>query len=349
MELKGLNINGLISKLPIVQGGMGIGVSLSKLAGAVASAGGVGVISAAHPGYNWPDFRQNPLKTNLEALAYHIKEAKKNAMGGIIGVNIMCVTAHYEKFVACCIESGADLIISGAGLPINLPELVADSTIKIAPIISPLKAAKVLLKLWDRRYKRTADMIVIEGPKAGGHLGFSMEEIESNENFDEQIIDIIAHVKQYEEKYEREIPVVFGGGVYDRNDINHYLELGCAGVQMATRFVATEECDADESFKQAYINATKEDVAIVKSPVGMPGRALNNAFVQKVAGSRKEVEKCYRCMDHCDPKTTPYCITTALKNSVEGNLDEGLIFCGENAYRVNEITTVQKIMDELRA
>jgi NAD(P)H-dependent flavin oxidoreductase YrpB (nitropropane dioxygenase family) len=174
-----------------------------------------------------------------------------------------------------------------------------------------------------------------------------MEEIEENKNFDEQVVEIISHVKQYEEKYEREIPVVFGGGVFDRKDIDHYLSLGCAGVQMATRFVATEECDASDAFKQAYLSASKEDVAIVKSPVGMPGRAIKNAFVKMVEGGRKPVEKCFRCMDHCDPKTTPYCITTALSNSAAGKVDEGLIFCGENAYRINEITTVKKIINEL--
>lgn len=348
MELSGLSINGLKSKLPLIQGGMGIGVSLSGLAGAVAKAGGIGIISAAQPGYNWAGFATNQLKANVEALAHHIKAAKEKALGGIVGVNIMCALTHYAEYVKCCIENKADLIISGAGLPLDLPELVKKSSIKIAPILSSLKAVKVLLKLWDKKYATTADMIVIEGPKAGGHLGFTLEQLEKNENFDTELTKIIDFVKEYEEKYGRKIPVVFGGGVYTRQDIEHYMGLGCAGVQMATRFVATPECDADDAFKQVYINAGEEDVIIVKSPVGMPGRAIKNKLIEKVlAGERDSIEKCYTCLNECDIATIPYCITKALTNSATGNMDNGLIFCGETVSRVTKITPVSEIIDEL--
>lgn len=351
MNLKPLVIGDLTARAPIIQGGMGVGVSLSRLAGAVAKEGGIGVISAAQPGFDDPDFLKDPVNANMRALAYHIKKAKEISEGGIIGVNIMCAGKNYEEYVQCCIDNHADLIISGAGLPIKLPELIGDAPIKFAPIVSSLKAAKVLFKMWDRRYHKVADLVVIEGVKAGGHLGFSLSELEKADapdfDYDPEIKEIIAYVKSFEEKYQRKIPVVFGGGVFDRQDIDHYLSLGLDGVQMATRFVATEECDAHPDFKKAYLQANKEDIAIVESPVGMPGRAILNAYALERKKNREKVTHCFRCLEHCDPATTPYCITMALIRAVQGDMDHSLIFCGENAYRIHEMTTVQDLMKEL--
>ena len=347
MALKALNINGSIAAVPIIQGGMGIGVSLSGLAGAVAGEGGIGVISAAQPGYNWEGFQNNPLKTNLEALSFHIKKAKEKAKDGLVGVNIMCALTNYGEYVKCCIENKADLIISGAGLPTKLPELVRGTGVKIAPIVSSVKAASVLLKLWDRKSGYTADMVIVEGPMAGGHLGFTEAELEKGIDFDAEVRNIIKEVSRYEEKYDRAIPTVFAGGVHDRGDIDHYLSLGCAGVQMATRFVATEECDADENFKQAYIQAGKDDVVIVKSPVGMPGRALNNAFIKGLSLASQKVDRCYTCITGCDPGKIPYCITQALANSAKGLTYQGLVFCGAKVDRVREMSTVKRVMGEL--
>ena len=351
MNLKELNMGGMIAKIPIIQGGMGIGVSLSGLAGAVAREGGVGVISAAQPGYMLPEWAKRPLRANLEALAQHIGLARKKKQEGLVGVNIMCAARNYEDYVKCAVDSEADVIISGAGLPINLPELVSGAATKVAPIVSSVKAAKVLLKLWDKRYGKTADMVVVEGPKAGGHLGFSLEELEADakgeRNFDDELTGIMDMVGQYENKYNRNIPVVFGGGVYDRQDILRYIGMGCAGVQMATRFVVTEECDASDAFKQAYIQAKKEDIGIVKSPVGMPGRAITNRFVRNTNESREPVSHCYACLSHCDSQTTPYCISQALVNAVKGDLDNGLIFCGDSAHRVDRMTTVRALFKEL--
>jgi len=346
MKLKELKMGELVAKIPVVQGGMGVGISLSGLAGAVAREGGVGIISAAQVGYNFEGFAENPLKANLESLAYHIKKAKETALGGVVGVNIMCVLNHYAEYVKCCIENKADLIVSGAGLPTNLPELVKNSTMKIAPIVSSVKAADVLLKIWDKKYGKTADMIVVEGPKAGGHLGFSLEDLQSEMDFDENVKNIIKHISEYEDKYNREIPTVFAGGVYDREDAEHYLELGCAGVQIATRFVATEECDAHENFKLAYVGAEKDDVTIVKSPVGLPGRAFKNEFIRKVLSGNCGIGKCGACIKSCNPKTAPYCITKALINSASGKMSDGLVFCGESVSKIKEITTVKKIMSE---
>ena len=351
MKLQPLVIGDLIAKVPIIQGGMGIGVSLSSLAGAVAKEGGIGVISAAQPGYRDADFNRDTLSANLRALGKEIKRAKEISGGGIIGVNIMCASRDYEHFVRCCMENEADLIISGAGVPTELPGLVKGSSIKIAPIVSPPKSARVLLKLWDKKYQTTADLVVIEGPKAGGHLGFSPQELEKYENagYDEEILEILEIVRGYEEKYEKHIPVVFAGGVYDRSDIDHYIGLGCDGVQMATRFVATRECDASEAFKQAYLKAKKEDIVIVKSPVGMPGRAIENQFIKDTRKAREAVVRCNHCLKQCDPATTPYCITAALIRAVKGDVEHSLVFCGENAYRLDRIVTVKELMEELTA
>lgn len=349
MELSSLIIGDLVAKVPIIQGGMGVGVSLSSLAGAVAREGAIGVISAAQPGYLEEDFSSNPLTANLRSLGNHIKKAKEISNNGIIGVNIMCASKDYEEYVKCAIDNGADLIISGAGLPTDLPKLVEGYNIKIAPIVSPPKSASVILKMWDRRYGRTADMVVIEGPKAGGHLGFSNESLEEykSKDYDKEVLEIIEIVKEYENKYNKKIPVVFAGGVFDRKDIDHYISLGCSGVQMATRFVATEECDADINFKMAYINSKKEDIVIVKSPVGLPGRAINNKFMKDKKLINEKITKCYKCLKKCNMADIPYCITGALVRAVKGDIDNSLVFCGENAYRLNKIITVKELIKEL--
>lgn len=349
MELSSLIIGDLVAKVPIIQGGMGVGVSLSSLAGAVAREGAIGVISAAQPGYLEEDFSSNPLTANLRSLGNHIKKAKEISNNGIIGVNIMCASKNYEEYVKCAIDNGADLIISGAGLPTDLPKLVEGYNIKIAPIVSPPKSASVILKMWDRRYGRTADMVVIEGPKAGGHLGFSNESLEEykSKNYDKEVLEIIEIVKEYENKYNKKIPVVFAGGVFDRKDIDHYISLGCSGVQMATRFVATEECDADINFKMAYINSKKEDIVIVKSPVGLPGRAISNKFMKDRKLINEKITKCYKCLKKCNMADIPYCITGALVRAVKGDIDNSLVFCGENAYRLNKIITVKELIKEL--
>lgn len=349
MSLPALQIGDLTAPIPIIQGGMGVGISLSSLAGAVAKEGGIGVISAAQPGFREPDFSVDPLAANLRALSYHIRRAKVISGEGIIGVNIMCALTHYEEYVKCCIDSGADLIISGAGLPSDLPRYAKDSSIKLAPIVSPPKTAKVLLKLWDMHYHRVPDLVVIEGPKAGGHLGYTPEDIArlETEGYDRQVLEILDIVHGYEEKYEKSVPVVFAGGVFDRGDIDHYLSLGCAGVQMATRFVVTEECDADPRYKQAYLNARKEDITLMKSPVGMPGRAIRNKFLTLHEKEPEKITHCYQCLKKCDRASIPYCITTALTRAAEGKVDDSLLFCGENAWRLTEMTTVHDLMQEL--
>ena len=306
-------------------------------------------LTAAQPGWRDPEFARDPLSANLRALAFHIRRAKEISNGGIIGVNIMCALTHYEEYVRCCIENGADLIISGAGLPTDLPKYTAGSSIKLAPIVSPPRTAKVLLKLWDNHYHRVPDLVVIEGPAAGGHLGYSAETVEetARRGYDDEIREILQIVHGYEEKYACTIPVVFAGGVYTHEDILHYLSLGCAGVQMATRFVVTEECDADPRYKQAYLNAKKEDITIMHSPVGMPGRAIRNPFLTEREQEREKISHCYQCLKKCDKASIPYCITTALTRAADGDTDNALLFCGENAWRLDHMTTVPELMAEL--
>lgn len=349
MELQELKIGRKTARVPIIQGGMGVGVSRFRLAGAVAKEGGVGMISSAQIGYDEPDFEADVQGCNARSIQKHVALAKQQADGGLVGVNIMVALQHYAEHVKAAVCAGADLIACGAGLPVDLPELVKDSDTAIAPIISTKKAASVILRMWDKKYKRTADLLVVEGPKAGGHLGFSHSALCDIPalSYDEEIKEIIREKRIYEQKYGVSIPVVVGGGIFDQSDIRHVMELGADGVQIASRFVATKECDASMAYKQAYVQAKEEDIAIINSPVGMPGRAIRNAFIRKAEQGQIPVTKCFHCIKKCNPKETAYCITQALVNAVKGNLDEGLIFCGANVGRITEITDVATLMREL--
>lgn len=349
MNMKPLIIGNIKAKYPIIQGGMGVGVSRWRLAGTVAREGGIGIISTAQIGYDEPEFNRQQIPTNLKAIKKHIDKAREISEGGIVGVNIMVATKQYEDYVRAACEAGANVIISGAGLPITLPELTRGFDIKIAPIVSSLKATSVILRMWDKKYNQTADFIVIEGPKAGGHLGFTKEQIDSisDSDFDNIIKDIVFYIKEFEDKYKKDIPIIVAGGIYNREDIKHVMSLGADGVQISTRFVVTEECDASEEFKQAYLKAKKEDIEVVISPVGMPGRAILTPFIKRTREGRIPVDKCFKCLQHCNPMDTPYCITKSLMNAVNGRIDDGLVFCGVNAYRLNKMTTVKEIFEEL--
>lgn len=345
---KALRIGNLVAPIPVIQGGMGVGISLSNLAGTVAKEGGIGIISTAQIGFMKEDYDNHPKECNLQAIGEEIAKAKAIADGGIVGVNIMVATTDYELYVEAAVKAGADLIISGAGLPMNLPEHVKGTDTKIAPIVSSKKAISIIVRQWKKKYDRLPDLVVIEGPLAGGHLGFSKDELDTltKESYDLEIQTIIDYVAEVSKENQTDIPVVVAGGVYDRKDMDHYMAMGAAGVQIGSRFVATYECDADEKYKEAYIRAKEEDIIIVKSPVGMPGRAIKNNFLTRVVDGERFLGKCRHCVKSCNPAITPYCISRALVQAAIGNVDEGLIFCGANVHRINEIVSVKSIMQE---
>ncbi|MBU2462628.1 MAG: nitronate monooxygenase family protein [Candidatus Edwardsbacteria bacterium] len=348
-EMKELQIGDLVIKLPIIQGGMGVGVSLAGLASAVANQGGVGTIATAGIGMFEPDFNTNYLEANIRALKKEIQKARKLTKG-ILGVNIMVALSNYADLVKTSIEEEIDIIFSGAGLPFNLPEfLTKDSKTKLVPIVSSGRAAAIIAKKWSDKYNYLPDAIVVEGPKAGGHLGFKAEHLDDPRYTLENLIpEVIAAVKPYAEKYGRPIPVIAAGGIYTGQDICKFLLMGAAGVQLGTRFVTTTECDPSIKFKQAYIDSNQNDVVIIKSPVGMPGRAIRNKFIDDVSrGERKPFTCPHHCIITCDFKNTPYCIALALINAQKGLLDEGFAFAGANAYLAKEIISVKELMDAL--
>lgn len=348
MKFPQIKIGQKITKFPIIQGGMGVGISLSNLASAVANYGGIGVISGVQIGYREEDFERNCDEANERALAKEIGLARELSPDGILGVNLMVAMNNYKDMVAVAVKEKIDLIISGAGLPSELPSLVKGSNTKIAPIVSSGKAAAVITKLWKKRYDYLPDLIVVEGPKAGGHLGFSLDTLKGEcPDLREIVKDVIKVLKPYEEESGKKIPIIAAGGIYDSDDVKEFLSLGCNGVQLGTRFAATHECDASIEFKNAYVEAKEEDIDIVLSPVGMPGQAIINPYMKKIKDEHDKVTKCYRCLTPCNPTTTPYCISKALINSVKGNVDEGLIFIGKNGYRIDKIVSVKELIDEL--
>ena len=345
-----LKIGEKTARVPLIQGGMGVGISLGNLAGTVAKEGGMGIISTAQIGFREPDFDADPSGANQRSIRKEMEKARAISPDGLIGYNIMVALRDYKQHVAAAVEAGADLIISGAGLPTELPALTAGSPVKIAPIVSTEKSAKVILKYWGRKYHRTADLVIIEGPKAGGHLGFKKEELDfySPERYEEEITKIIETVRGFAEEYQTEIPIIAAGGIFDVEDVRRVMALGVDGVQIASRFVTTRECDADIRYKEAYLNASKEDIVIVKSPVGMPGRAILNPFMKRVMlGEKMEHTPCHRCLARCNPAEIPYCITDSLICAAKGDVEEALLFCGADAYRQTRMETVKEVIDSL--
>jgi NAD(P)H-dependent flavin oxidoreductase YrpB (nitropropane dioxygenase family) len=356
MAFPPLKVGDLIANIPIVQGGMGVGISLHRLASAVAAEGGIGVIAGAMIGMREPDVATDPVGANRRALASEIKKARA-ITDGIIGVNIMVALTDFASLVRTAICERADLIFSGAGLPMDLPRILRELRdekkeefrTKLVPIISSARAATIICKKWLSRSDYLPDAFVVEGPKAGGHLGYKPEELDAPGHSLETVVpQVLEAVAPFEDTHGREIPVIAAGGVYSGEDIRRFLDLGAAGVQMGTRFVVTEECDADIRFKQAYIDAKEEDITIIKSPVGMPGRALKGRFLEALEEGRKNFRCLFHCITTCNPEKSPYCIASALLNAMKGNLDKGFAFSGANVFRVNGITTVKELLASLQ-
>jgi nitronate monooxygenase len=348
-----LKIGDLRIRIPIIQGGMAVGISLSGLASAVANTGGVGVIATAGIGMMEPDFNTNFKQANQRALRKEIRKARVSTKG-IIGVNIMVALSDFKEMVRIAVEENADMVFLGAGLPLKdldllIPEYSDKKKPKIIPIVSSSRAAKIIFQYWQKNYHYIPDAVVLEGPLAGGHLGFKREQIEHNDYTLARILpELISVLKPFEKEFRKKIPVIAAGGVYTGADIFYYFQLGARGVQMATRFVATEECDASWQFKQSYIDCHKEDLVIINSPVGLPGRAIQNQFLQEVSEGNRKPFRCYwKCLKTCNFKTAPYCIASALTHAQKGDFQSGFAFAGANAYRIEKIIPVSELIVNL--
>ncbi len=352
MEWPSLKIGDLHIRKPVVQGGMGVGLSLSGLAAAVANAGGVGVIAANAIGMLEKDYFKDGRAANLSALRREIRTARSNS-DGVIGVNIMVAVNDFHELLDVAIEEKVDIVFMGAGLPIkNLPvEKLRNAGVKAVPIVSSARAVEMIFKMWKKIYNDVPDAVVLEGPLAGGHIGFSAEQIDQPEFQLEHLLPLIVEaVKPFEADFGRAIPVIAGGGVYSGEDIHKMIKLGASGVQMGTRFIATDECDADRAFKEAYVACSKEDIGLIKSPVGMPGRAIRNSFIKDSEAGRRPSFKCaWQCLASCKAEAANYCISIALNNARRGKLEQGFVFAGANAYRITEIVPVASLVAELEA
>ncbi len=356
MAFPSLKLGDLVARKPIVQGGMGVGISLHRLASAVANEGGVGVIAGAMIGMREPDVAVNPHGANIRALQTEIREARA-LTDGVLGVNIMCVLTDFSQLVRTSIEEGIDIIFAGAGLPLDLPKYLQEAcenrkksfNTKLVPIVSSARAATLICKKWLSRYGTLPDAFVVEGPKAGGHLGFKVEDInDPGHALEKAVPETVAALKTFEDRKGAPIPVIAAGGIFTGEDIKNIMDLGASGVQMGTRFVATHECDADIRFKESYINASAEDITIIKSPVGLPGRAINNGFLEALDKKPRHFRCIFQCISTCDPQKSPYCIASALLNAMKGNLERGFAFSGANAFRVTSIVSVHELMAGLQ-
>jgi nitronate monooxygenase len=347
-EIPKLKIGDL--ELKLIQGGMGVGVSGANLASAVSNCGGGGTIASVGLGalYNYPG---NYAKANEDALREEIKKAREFSNGsGAIGVNVMRALSDFDGLVKVSVEEDVDYIATGAGhpFPIDLPLYTSNNKIKLIPIVSSSRGASLVTKRWHKKFNHLPDAIIVEGPKAGGHLGFvKPEEIEKLKNGDSNFLNkfLYQEIEKTAQKMRsyNNIPVIAAGGIFYGGDIKRALEHGASGVQMATRFVTTEECDADKRFKQAYLNSNERDLIIIDSPVGLPGRAIKNDFLEK----RHNFRCSYKCLETCKPLESPYCIASALIHAQRGELSQGFAFAGLNAYRCNEIISVQQLFKKL--
>ena len=348
-----LKIGELEVEKPIIQGGMGVGISMSGLASAVANEGGIGVISSVGLSMLEPINGMKYKEANKELLIKEIRKAREMT-NGIIGINIMVALSDYDDLVMGALDEDVDILFIGAGLPLRFsknisPAILRKVRTKFIPIVSSARATQLIFKFWDKNFNRIPDGVVVEGPLAGGHLGFKKEQINNPDFALEKILpEVIDVIEQFEQHFDKDLPVIAAGGIFNGGDIRKFLGLGANGVQMATRFVTTYECDASDKFKQAYINCKKEDISIIESPVGMPGRAICNTFLDEVAAGEKKPFKCpWKCLKTCDFRNTPYCIAQALTNAQKGRLEAGFAFAGANAYRISEIISVKELFQTL--
>ncbi len=344
--LEPLRIGALEIPFPVIQGGMGVRVSGAKLAASVANTGCAGTIASVGLG----KFEDLPgsefIHINDEALANEISKAQ-HISKGVIGINIMVALTNYANLVQIAIQKNVDFISIGAGLPLDLPKYTSGSSTKLIPIISSAKSGHIILRKWKKRYNQVPDAFIVEGPMAGGHLGFKFQDLQ--ENRAPNLANLVKDVVRMAAESGHRIPVIAAGGIFDGKDIVHMIKLGASGVQMGTRFVCTKECDAHENFKQTYVQAEKKDVTLIQSPVGLPGRVIKNRFTEMILRGEKLNNKCkFHCLKTCIPKEVQYCIAKVLAKAAGGHLEDSFVFAGENAYKCTEIISVQSLVNRLK-
>ncbi|MEA4863544.1 MAG: NAD(P)H-dependent flavin oxidoreductase [Victivallaceae bacterium] len=337
-----LNINP-----PVIQGGMGVAISSSRLAAAVSNEGALGIIAAVGAS-EFCDQKNLSYKERSYQGLRKILKAARTMTDRPIGVNIMCALSDYDDLVRAAVDEDAAAIISGAGLPLHLPNLVGGSPVKLIPVVSSARAASIICRTWWKKYNRLPDAFVVEGASAGGHLGFSSKELALHPSLEMIVSEVIEYLKTVEDEHGRHIPTIAAGGIFNGTDIARFLKLGAAGVQMGTRFVCTDECDASSEYKEAYLKCRQEDIVIIKSPVGLPLRVMRNSFVAGLVDLPRKPFACtYHCLKNCVPAKSPYCIANALSNAAAGKLSDGIITCGANAYRIDKIVSVHSLISEL--
>lgn len=349
-DIPKLTIGNKLSRFAIVQGGMGVGISLSSLSSAVAQQGGIGVIAANGIGMIEPDYFKDGRAANIKAMRSEIKKAREKSRG-LIGVNIMVALQDFQALLQTVIEEKVDMVFLGAGLPIkDMPVArLREANVQVVPIVSSARAASLIFSMWKRMYRDIPDAVVVEGPKAGGHLGVAKEDLDDRRFALETVVPQVKEaLRPYVDEFGKQIPIIAGGGIFTGEDIYKIMQLGADGVQMGTRFAATEECDADIRFKEAIVACKEGDIGIIKSPVGLPGRAIINDFLVKTTDRKRQFSCPWQCLAGCQAEASNYCISMALNNARKGNLRSGFVFVGSNASRVDSIIPVSELFGELR-
>jgi nitronate monooxygenase len=350
----GFNIGNLHIKVPIIQGGMGVGISLSGLASAVANQGGVGVISAVGIGFSKHNCKSKLREANLDGFRNEIRKARKKSKG-IIGVNIMYAISDFDELLKVALEEMIDIVFIGAGLPLRKPnsislEFLKKSNTKFVPKISSAKAAKLIFQYWSDKHSRIPDAVVVEGPLSGGHQGFKKCDLnDTTIKLSDIVKQTINILKPFEEKYNVKVPVIAAGGIYTGHDMHEIMQTGASAVKMGSRFVTTHECDASIKFKEYYLNCNKDDITIIDSPVGLPGRVINNSFTNKIKNGEAQPIFCpWKCLKTCNYKTVGFCIAKALINAAEGNIENGIVFAGTKAHLADKIISVKETFQKIK-
>lgn len=348
MKLPPLKIRNLVSEFPVIQAGMGVRIGNATLAAAAVNCGAFGTIASVGMG-DIATKKEDFARVTGESLVAEIRHAKELCNHKKpLGINVMVALSNYESMIRYAISEGVDFIISGAGLPLYLPEYVGDADVALIPVISGGRAMEVILKTWARRYNRKPDAVIVEGPKNGGHLGFTMEQIEHPETCSLEIL--CKEVREVLNAHGCDsVPMLAAGEVASKADIERCLAMGYDGVQIGTYFIAAEESGIDRRSKEVFVKATTEDIVVTKSPVGLPVRVLKTPLVQRVLAGNREPFTCpYRCLRTCNPAKSMFCIARALLATWSGDVEHGLYMCGMNVKAVDHIYPLKEFFDSLR-